>query len=364
MLARRSDSPVTLGETTLGGAIPSSLVGVSLGASMPGIARILVRSPGGFLPAPPPPPALGPVATKYQTKVLDKLATGVSGWDPTKRYSLEAVDLLELNYVMRNAWIDVYESSKYKFRWAGLASFVYANIGMMVGYFNTTSVMLDTLKIFLTADEESNSITDADLRTFIFWLSRGSLEIYLRLYWQHLAYSDGGLATIDAAGKEGSIGATERAMWKTLDDGWDEYQKGLLTNDTSLIASSMTTMWRATDMIFAFEQEDIIQENLIDPIRAAFLARADKLTLVDLFKRLTTLLLPSAIPGGSSFRSWSRRQPGRPLFDDLAAREGYGRTNQIPAFKKIEDTKGVAEITRLLENRRDKKVNPLTLVGK
>ena len=51
-------------------------------------------------------------------------------------------------------------------------------------------------------------------------VGRGNKAIYDDIYWQHLAYRDGGLAEMAALFEEGSLEPQLYLAWRMIDQGW------------------------------------------------------------------------------------------------------------------------------------------------
>ena len=127
------------------------------------------------------------------------------------------------------------------FRWAGMAAFASSTVGFgMLAMAGMGRARLSALVGLFSA--ESLALFDA--------LSRGNRVVYTDIYWQHLAYEEGGIRQLEASARAGRIGPVILAAWRQIDAGRRAGDDGLI--------------WAGNAALLRHEQEGVLQTVVYD----------------------------------------------------------------------------------------------------
>lgn len=150
--------------------------------------------------------------------------------------STDATVLRRRNARITAAYASMYLRDPLVYRWAGMAALTSAAVGrgMYMMRYLRTSRLGGMLGLF-------NSEVDLLYRT----LSRGNLAVFVDIYWQHLAYTQGGLAEISRIFRRGQLHPEAYAAWQRIDQGRRAGESGLI--------------WEGNTTLLKFEQREVLQ---------------------------------------------------------------------------------------------------------
>ncbi len=157
---------------------------------------------------------------------------------------------LNRNKVINKAYAELYLANPEIFKWAGLAAFASASIGEKMEVLAAGNLL--RVPALVASEKAANSLNllSSAMDLAYNMIGRGNKAIYDDIYWQHLAYRDGGLAEMTALFEEGSLEPQLYLAWRMIDQGWQ-------TGDEELI-------WSGNTLLLKYEQKEIIQPVLYD----------------------------------------------------------------------------------------------------
>lgn len=157
---------------------------------------------------------------------------------------------LNRNKVINKAYAELYLANPEIFKWAGLAAFASASIGEKMELLAAGNLL--RVPALVVSEKAANSLNllSSGMDLAYNMIGRGNKAIYDDIYWQHLAYRDGGLAEMTALFEEGSLEPQLYLAWRMIDQGWQ-------TGDEELI-------WCGNTLLLKYEQKEIIQPVLYD----------------------------------------------------------------------------------------------------
>jgi hypothetical protein len=230
----------------------------------------------------------------------ERLAQDTIGFNPES--PTHPKDIAELNRRITAAYAAMYLTNPVKFSWAGMAAVVSCDIGKRMR--QARAMREEAGSLFVAAGSLiTNAPTGTELGRA---LGKGNLGVYADIYWQHLAYSQAGIAEMRNLKARGELPAQQLNAWELIDAG----------NESE-----------GNRQLLLYEQRVLLPRAVYDPHAAAF----QKLSEIAHYAPDFAGLLDSPIPGGSSF---SRCVPGGNLgaFDD---RWRWIETSLLPAWQRL-----------------------------
>ena len=157
---------------------------------------------------------------------------------------------LDRNKIINKAYAELYLENPEVFKWAGLAAFASASIGEKMELLAAGNLL--RVPALVVSEKVANSLNllSSTLDLTYNMIGRGNKAIYDDIYWQHLAYRDGGLTEMAALFEEGSLPPELYLAWRMIDQGWQ-------TGDEEMI-------WGGNTLLLKYEQKEIIQPVLYD----------------------------------------------------------------------------------------------------
>jgi hypothetical protein len=211
------------------------------------------------------------------------------------------VDIAEMNRRITAAYAEMYLRNPSKFLWAGMAAFASREVGKGMGQAQTLQEQAGT---GLGAVALLGGMpTGAELKEA---LAIGNLYVYRDMYWQHLAYSQGGLEEMRRLRDQNELSASCYEAWEKIDRG---------------------NVWEGNRLLLKWEQENTLQKAVYD-------------RFPDAFKKLSSLaryipsLLESPIPGDGN--SFTKVVPNGNL-GVFADRWKWIEQSMLPAWRKLAD---------------------------
>ena len=219
-------------------------------------------------------------------------------------------DILEGNRRITAAYAELYLRDPSKFVWAGMAAFASCDVG--AGMRKAESLRdeagnpLIAIGALLTGAPTGVELLQA--------LGKGNLGVYADIYWQHLAYLEGGIEEMRGLNQRGELSDKLLRAWELIDKG---------------------QVWEGNRELLYYEQSETLQKGVYDKHSEAF-------------KNMSWLAsympsqLKSPIPGHDV--PFTECVPGGNLgvFND---RWKWIDTSMLPAWKKLaqDDPAGVRQ---------------------
>jgi len=169
-----------------------------------------------------------------------------------KAYKIRSVEKMYLvrNKLINRAYAEMYFSDPDTFKWSGLAVFASHSIGKKLELLQSVSrISLSTLLLsFGTA--LPMWLASSQLKYLHKVVAQGNLDIYMDIFWVHLAYREGGIEELEKIYQQGDLPLQVFRGWQKLDEGKKTQNQDLI--------------WEANVDLLRHEQEDIIQPVLYD----------------------------------------------------------------------------------------------------
>lgn len=220
-------------------------------------------------------------------------------------------DILEMNRRITAAYAEMYLSDPSKFVWAGMAAFASCDVGKGMGQAKAlrdeAGNPLIAIGTLLTGAPTGTELATA--------LGKGNLGVYADIYWQHLAYAQGGIQEMRDLKARGELLVEQLNAWELVEQG---------------------KVWEGNRQLLVYEQSVTLQKGVYDQHSKAF---KDMSWLAD----YAPWMLKSPVPGHDV--AFTECVPGGNLgaFDD---RWKWIDTSMLPAWKKLtqDNPAGVREM--------------------
>ncbi|MBZ0320335.1 MAG: hypothetical protein K8L91_28240 [Anaerolineae bacterium] len=174
-------------------------------------------------------------AAQWKRQAEDALSLEIlPDYDPDNPLPPEIAPIYRTRVVAYN-YYQMYEVNPAAFKWAGLAALVSCGIftSLEASIGQTAPPPFDQLPTLLTD---------------------GNLAVYSDLYWQHLAFADGGLEEMERLYELGALEEWNIEVWRMIADG--------LENDDP------DPVWEGNTALLHYEQEIILQPLIYDGYEA------------------------------------------------------------------------------------------------
>lgn len=133
--------------------------------------------------------------------------------------------------VIANNYFALYELDPTAYKWAGLAALVSCNI-------------------FVSLEASIGQTAPPPFNTLPSLLTEGNLAVYTDLYWQHLAFAEGGLDELERLFALGALDESSIAAWRMIADGLEQ--------------DDPDAVWAGNTELLRREQEVVLQPIVYD----------------------------------------------------------------------------------------------------
>lgn len=219
------------------------------------------------------------------------------------RKTFDEMDPVVRMNVIRKAYAGTYAGDPDTFKWAGMAA--YALDGVAKGA--DESRLLDDFPMFgLFGTPRGTDVEGA--------LEKGNVAIFEDVYWQHLAFQQGGMKALENAFADGELSPTQMESWRKIAEAQELRKSG----DPEAARKAEELIWQGNTGLLEHEQNEVAQNECYDQNR-------------DTFKWMSANApLANPIPGGASFQ-----QALGPDADigDRATRWSWIEGSMIPAWR-------------------------------
>jgi hypothetical protein len=209
-------------------------------------------------------------------------------------------DILEMNRRITAAYAEMYLRDPSKFVWAGMAAFASCDVGKGMSQARALRDEAGNPLIAIGA-VLTGAPTGTELATA---LGKGNLGVYADIYWQHLAYAQGGIKEMRDLKDRGELLVEQLNAWELIEQG---------------------KVWEGNRQLLIYEQSVTLQKGVYDQHSKAF---KNMSWLAD----YAPWMLKSPIPGHDV--AFTECVPGGNLgaFDD---RWKWIDTSMLPSWKKL-----------------------------
>lgn len=238
-------------------------------------------------------------------------AQAIIGYVPGQGHT---TDYFEMNRRITSAYAEMYQSNPDVFKWAGMAAFASREVGN--GMRQAQALRESGLPwIPFISDISGTEVLQA--------LAQGNLGVYADIYWQHLAYQQGGIEEITRAFRAGELDPIAYEAWQKIDRGRRENNQDLI--------------WEGNTDLLRYEQRTVLQTQVYDPNRRLWQKMSS--APISWFQKIN-----SPIPGDpNNFNSYVDG-------GDIGSFEDRWRwisESMLPAWRRLDSNR--AEALRLLQ---------------
>jgi hypothetical protein len=312
----------------------------------PPIPGMLPFDPGGPLlggptqpagPQPrrePPPPAQAP---RPQPAALDQAPEPAADVEPSirERYQeqayaqlgltreqFETMNPIERNTLISGAYADMYSANRDTMKWAGMASFASDTVGL--GMMSAPAMDL------LPGGPDGGQLRDL--------LAEGNGQLFQDIYWQHMAFQEGGIEELQRAAEAGEVDPQQLAAWSVIAQGQEALSEARASGDEEAERAAQDLVWQGNGDLLRYEQQVFLQDLVYDSGPEAR----------DTFKRMTAITdmvpglgMPSPIPGGESFQSHRQESgaSGKADVGNIDQRWDWISNSMLPSFRDLEENR-------------------------
>jgi len=184
---------------------------------------------------------------------------------------------LARNKLINKAYAEIYFSDPDTFKWAGLAVFASHAVGKKMEWLRQITNASSTALIASFGTALPIWLLTPQLKYLYKAVGIGNREIYMDIYWQHVAYKEAGIEELEKIYAQGDITENVLHAWQMLDE-------GKRTQNQDLI-------WQANIDILEHEQKIVIQPLLYNGARNKNLWQA-----ISMGDDLLRLLITSPVP--------------------------------------------------------------------
>jgi RHS repeat-associated protein len=173
------------------------------------------------------------------------------GVDEAGASSLAAQDL---NRRITGAYARMYLSDPSTMKWAGIAAYASHLVGgAMKEASGWSSAEWTGVPWLYSAASDAPTPTG-----MVGMLRQGNLGVFRDVYWQHLAFQQGGIALLELAAEQGSLGATALDGWRAIAAGRSQLT-GAVSLDARARSAAEDLIWSGTSALGRHEQGDVLQ---------------------------------------------------------------------------------------------------------
>lgn len=164
------------------------------------------------------------------------------GYSPGADYHPK--DVMEMNKRITAAYANMYLKDPDKFLWAGMAALASCEVGKGLQAAKDLAESAGTL-VGATALVAGMPTGTELLKA----LGGGNLAVYADMFWQHLAYAEGGINEMKQLRDQGELAPEVYEAWKLIDQG---------------------NVWEGNRELLKYEQKVTLQQHIYDQHRKAF----------------------------------------------------------------------------------------------
>ena len=256
------------------------------------------------------------------------------------RHEFETMDPIQRNNHINAAYAKMYLSEPETYKWAGMAAMASdkAGTGMLQSY------MLELAAESKPVEKLGHLASAPDGAEVRRLLAKGNAGIFNDMYWQHLAFQQGGVEELERGAKEGSVTPGHLEGWRQLAAAKQARAAAEKSGDQAALSAAEKQIWAANKALLHGEQKHVQDVAYAESpeSRSAFRFLSSPFNVLD---------VSSPIPGGTNFddnRDW---KPGSdkswvPFSDDIGdfdQRWGWVEEQMLPEYMAFEKTPAMQE---------------------
>jgi hypothetical protein len=215
--------------------------------------------------------------------------------DYTPDEQLTTAGMLKRNLRISAAYAELYLRHPDLYKWAGMAALTSATVG---------KAMYMMLAARYTGLGLLAGLLGRDAETIFAQLVYGNWLVFDDIYWQHLAYEQGGLAALEAIHSASPLAPQ-------LIEGWRQVDAGRRESNTELI-------WQGNTTLLQYEQEQVLQPGVYEQLKPLWSAVAG--------------WVPSPVPGHLEMFGDHRRGGN---IGEFAQRWGWITGTMLPRYRQL-----------------------------
>jgi hypothetical protein len=207
-------------------------------------------------------------------------------------------------------------------KWAGMASFASDTVGL--GMMGAGAMDL------IPGGPDGDRLRGA--------LAEGNGQLFQDIYWQHLAFQNGGMAELTRAAESGEVDPAQLAAWQTISQGQEALTAARASGDEDAIKAAQDTIWSGNGDLLAFEQQTFLQ-NLVYNSSPENRETFERMT--DVTSMVPGIGMPSPIPGGEGFQEYRDRTDagGDADVGNVDQRWDWISNSMLPSFRDLEENR-------------------------
>jgi hypothetical protein len=221
----------------------------------------------------------------------------------------EHATVFKRNEAITAAYAEMYLRNPRIYKWAGMAALTSATVGR--GMYIMRGLQQTRLGsvVGLFGGEVAETFQN---------LGIGNRAVFADIYWQHMAYEEGGLAEIERIFRAGQLDRRALRGWRQI--------------DTGRRAADQELIWAGNTALLHFEQKHVLQPQVYDRNRALW--------------REVSAWIPSPIPGHHEI--FADFAPGGNI-GDFTERWRWITGSMLPRWRELSETQPV-RVKRLLQS--------------
>jgi hypothetical protein len=299
-----------------------------------------------------PPPAQGsappvveaqpqPAAEPEQQSLRDRYMAQAYGALGVDQQTFQTMDPVERNTLINGAYAQMYMDNPDTMKWAGMAAYASETVG---------AGMMQAQALDIPGVQQLTGAPSGDRVAEIF--AQGNGELFEDIYWQHLAFQQGGIEELRRAAEEtpGSIDERQLECWATIAAGQEALADARESGDDAAIQAAQDQIWQGNGDLLQFEQREFLREHVYESAPDA--RDATRFLSSD----WNVAGVGSPIPGGESFNDFRDRTgaTGTPDVGDTDQRWDWISQSMLPSFRDRETNHNedmMADMQRMVANR-------------
>lgn len=166
-------------------------------------------------------------------------------------------DAKQLNFQITASYAKMYLTNPSIFKWAGMAAFASKEVGNGMAQawelgFGAGTQTFTPAAVWIggiVAGRGGN--VGPRMGKLLFWaLTGGNRLVWHDICWQHLAYRDSGIATLEAAHQAGELPGDSFTAWSMIDSGAKK--------------NAIEDVWMGNALLLKYEQQQVLQPQIYD----------------------------------------------------------------------------------------------------
>jgi hypothetical protein len=166
-------------------------------------------------------------------------------------------DAKQLNLQVTSSYAKMYLTKPSIFKWAGMAAFASKEVGNGMAQawelgFGAGADMFTPAAVWVGGILTGRGGNAGPMMgKLLFWaLSGGNRIVWYDIFWQHVAYRDSGIKTLEDAHQAGEIPEASFAAWSII--------------DSAVKKNEIENVWMGNALLLKYEQQEVLQPQIYD----------------------------------------------------------------------------------------------------